>query len=164
MLLTDDGHDQIAVLDARSFGPKLGGYQDDSSGGQGWGEEGRKREKFGLTSIKIKFLMLLGTPYPALDLNLDREVQSQAQMASVLRKLAQTTVDSVFSEGRRPWTSSEQSNGGKVALPLQPPLLRPSYNSSILQRPWGLHKLFLFVSTPGFRKGPRTNSHRELND
>lgn len=67
---------------------------------QGQGGKGRKRGKDGLTRIKIKFFMLLGTPYPASDLDLNLQVQSQAQMASVLRKMAQTTVDSMFSVGR----------------------------------------------------------------
>lgn len=67
---------------------------------QEWGGEGRKRGKDGLTRIKIKFFMLLGTPYPASNLDLNLQVQSQAQMASVLRKMAQTAVDSVFSVGK----------------------------------------------------------------
>lgn len=67
---------------------------------QGRGGEGRQRGKDGLTSIKIKFFMLLGTPYPASDLDLNLQVQSQAQMASILRQMAQTTVASVCSVGR----------------------------------------------------------------
>lgn len=50
--------------------------------------------------------MFLGTPYPALSLDLDFQVQSQAQVANVLRKLAQTTAAPVLLVGRRPCSSA----------------------------------------------------------